>query len=443
LQVEPGWETAVETALGPLLEGVLTNAPHALVEALAEFGEGHIALVDSRETGSADFAPTSLAAKVRGPQAIRRWLAHWHAADDLTAARALQATLAEDAFTITRSGERLGHGWIQIAHAKEAGQGTLLREREIQSLRSQIEDMQEREHTLEDALAQSREQRLSAEQQREDAQRALYQAHREASELAGQVHSQYGRLDTARTRISAIEAELEQLIETIDTRSLEARDARARLQDFVDNMGDLETTRSALDAERTRLVEARDDARRRARDARDEAHTLALKLESRRAQIASLAQSLTRMSGQRGQIDQRLGELTEQLEAGDDPVLALEAQRQAALDQRIIAERQLSEARAALDAIDQQIRAHDHIRQNRDAQSLEQREAIAQQRLEQQALVIAAEQLATAVTELGFTLDEVIAGLPEDANEPAWEKTVTEYDARLRRLEPVNLAAIA
>jgi len=443
LQVEAGWETAVETALGPLLEGVLSTNPHALVEVLADFGEGHLALVDSAETGHIDVAPTSLATKVQGPQAIRRWLAHWHAAEDLSAARAMQPALAADEAIITRSGERLGHGWIQIARSQESGQGALLREREIQTLRAQIEDLQEREHTLEASLAQSREQRLAAEQQREDAQRALYQAHREASELAGQVHSQYGRLETARTRISAIETELEQLAQTIDTRSDEAKGARARLQDFVDNMGALETSRSALESERSRLMDAREHARRHARETREQAHTLALKLESRRAQIASLTQSLARMSGQRGQIDQRLGEITQQIETGDDPVQALDAQRQAALDQRIIAERTLSEARAALDAIDQQIRTHDQIRQNRDAQALQQREVIAQQRLDQQALVIAAEQLAAAVTELGFALDEIIAGLPDEANEAAWEKTVSEYDAKLRRLEPVNLAAIA
>ena len=39
-------------------------------------------------------------------------------------------------------------------------------------------------------------------------------------------------------------------------------------------------------------------------------------------------------------------------------------------------------------------------------------------------------------------MDEVIASLPEDADLAAWEKMVVDFDAKLRRLEPVNLAAI-
>src|SRR3546814_2757279 len=57
--------------------------------------------------------------------------------------------------------------------------------------------------------------------------------------------------------------------------------------------------------------------------------------------------------------------------------------------------------------------------------------------------VCSAEQLSTAVSEAGFVLDDVIAGLSAEAEVSAWEKMVTDFDAKLRRLEPVNLAAIA
>jgi len=39
-------------------------------------------------------------------------------------------------------------------------------------------------------------------------------------------------------------------------------------------------------------------------------------------------------------------------------------------------------------------------------------------------------------------LDDVIATLADDADVSVWEKAVTDFDAKLRRLEPVNLAAI-
>ncbi|WP_313316579.1 chromosome segregation protein SMC [Stenotrophomonas sp.] len=442
ITVEAGWENAVESALGQLIEGVLVDAPEALVDALGELGEGRLALVSSAQ-GKAEFAPTSLASKVQGPLAIRRMLGHLHGADDLAAARTLQAGLADGEAVITRDGERLGKGWLQLSRSGAAQQGALLREREIVTLREQIETLQEREATLDTQLGEGREQLLAAEQQREEAQRALYQAHRAGSELAGQLQSQQGRLDTTRTRIERIESELAQLLETLDASREQASEARVRLDEAVNSMGDLESTRHALESERRQLGEARDAARDAARNVRDSMHSLALTLESQRTQITSLSQALERMSSQRGQLDSRLGELHSQLDEGDTPVQTLEGEHQNALAERVRVERVLGEARALLDGIDAELRSLEQTRHQRDEQALAQRERISQRKLDQQALVLSAEQLSAAVEKAGFVLQDVINTLPEEARLSDWESAVHQIDGRMRRLEPVNLAAIS
>jgi len=441
LVVEPGWENAVEGALGQLIEGVLVDAPESLVDALGELGEGRVALV-SGDTGEVAFAPTSLAAKVQGPAAIRRLLARLHVADDLAEARRLQGQLPDGDSVITRNGERLGSGWVRVLRSGAAKQGALLREREIQSLRGEIETLQAREAELEERLAQLRDQLLAAEQQREDAQRTLYVAHRGVSELAGQLQSQQGRVDATRTRIERIDGEIAQLVETLDASREQAREARAKLEDAVGRMGDLESARQALESERRERVDARDQAREAARTSRDTAHALALALESQRAQIVSLSQALDRMGGQRGQLDSRLEELTLQLNEGDSPVQELDAQRQAALEHRVTADRQLAEARALLEGIDNELRQYEQTRQQRDEQALAQRERISQRKLDQQALALKAEQLSDAVVAGGFVLEDVVNTLPEVADIREWEQSVTQIDGRMRRLEPVNLAAI-
>ncbi len=441
ITVESGWENAVESALGQLIEGVLVDAPETLVDALGELGEGRIALVADAE-GNADFAPTSLAARVQGPLAIRRLLARLHGAEDLAAARELQRQLDDGDSIITRNGERLGEGWLRVSRQGAAKQGALLREREIVTLREQIEGLQQRESELERQLGTFREQLLAAEQQREEAQRALYQAHRGASELAGQLQSQRGRLESARTRIERIESELAQLLEALDDSREQAGEARVRLEDAVSSMGDLETTRQALEGERRQLTEARDLARDAARNVRDGMHALALTLESQRAQIASLSQALERMSTQRGQLDSRLGELHSQLDQGDTPVQALEAEHQNTLGERVRVDRVLAEARAQLDGIDAELRTLEQTRHQRDEQALAQRERISQRKLDQQALVLSAEQLQAAVEKAGFVLEDVVNTLPEEARIGEWEQAVQQIDARMRRLEPVNLAAI-
>ena len=442
ITVDAGWEDAVEGALGQLIEAVLVDAPEVLVDALGELGEGRLALVAS-EDGDDAYAPTSLAAKVQGPRAVRRLLAQLHAADTLADARALQARLGQGESVVTRAGERLGEGWVRVVRSGAAKQGALLREKEIQTLRGDIEGHVVRERALDAASAQLRDQLLAAEQQREDAQRALYLAHRGVSELAGQLQSQQGRLESAHARIERIDGELAQLASTLESAHVQAREARQRVEDAIARMAELETVRQALDSERLALAGARDSARNTARESRDNAHALALTVESQRAQIVALAQALDRMGGQRGHLDTRLGELALQLADGDAPVRQLEDERQAALGERVRTEQALTAARSALEGIDNELRGFEQTRQQRDAQALQQRDAIGQRKLDQQALAMKADQFSQGVSEAGFEMDVVIATLSEDADASSWEKTVADFDAKLRRLEPVNLAAIA
>ena len=66
-------------------------------------------------------------------------LAKVHAADDAGAARAV--SLGEGEAVITRGGEWLGGGWLRVLRSGDAHQGALAREREIQSLRADIESL--------------------------------------------------------------------------------------------------------------------------------------------------------------------------------------------------------------------------------------------------------------------------------------------------------------
>ncbi len=442
LQVEPGWETAVETVLGTLLEAASVDAPQAYLDALSSLVGARVALIANAADDFAAPAGT-LAALVRGPSAARRLLARVHAAEDIAAARARLDTLGEGEAVVTCAGEWLGPGWARVLRAGQAQQGALAREREIHALRERIETLARREAALDAELAALRDRLLDAEQQREDAQRSVYHAHRSVSELAGQLQSQRGRVESAQGRIGKIDAELAQLAQAHDEAQTLARAARGRLEQSLARMGELENERQALDAQRRELGEHREAARNAARESREAAHALALRLESQRARAVALEQSLARMAVQRGQLEQRLGELVAQLSEGDAPVRQLDAERRTYLDQRVVVERDLAAARSALEGIEQELRRHEQTRQQRDQQALAAREAIAQRRLEAQAHALKEQQLADAITGAGLALDDVLAALPEQADFDGWQKTIADLDAKIRRLEPVNLAAIS
>jgi chromosome segregation protein len=72
----------------------------------------------------------------------------------------------------------------------------------------------------------------------------------------------------------------------------------------------------------------------------------------------------------------------------------------------------------------------------------EQRQKIGDLRLAEQEHRLRAESLAAAIAEAGFDIDALSAELPADIDVVRWQTELVDLEQKIRRLEPVNLAAI-
>jgi len=441
LQVDAGWERAVETILDGWLEAVLVDDPAALAGELGALGEADLVLMGA---GGADVEvpADSLAAHVRGPAAARALLARVRTADSISAARTLSATLDRDVSVVTPEGEWLGRGFARVQRGAGAQVGVLAREREIRELGERIAGLEREIVEHADALERGKQERIDAERVRDDAQRELYTAHRRLAELAGQLQSQRGRIDSAQERMTRVAKELEDVTAKLDADREQAREARGRLETAVEHMGDLEERRRALDDERRVMLEAREEARMNAREARDAAHQLALSTESRRTASASLEQSLQRMHGQLAQLETRRDEIAAQLSSGSDPLADLEGERQACLNQRLLVDRQMVEARQVVQEHEVELRRLEQARHLFEQTLNGHREQVAELRLREQEHRLRAQSLTAAIAEAGFELEPLLESLPAEADAAQWQGELGEIEQKIRRLEPVNLAAI-
>ena len=443
LQVEAGWEAAVETALTGFLDSVLVDGSHALAAEFGALDNADVALLDAAD-GGANTAGT-LAAHVRGPASALAILGHVLTAESLDEAHqrvAALSALAPYQSVITRGGEWLGPGWARVRRAQGSQVGVLAREREIRTLAEQIEMLEAQLEASSEQLDTLRTAKFEVERARDDAQRELYNAHRRQSELAGQLQSHRGKLETARARAEKVIGELGDLATQLDDLQSQTREARARLDESVGLMGDLEDQRRELENERRALLEAREEARMNAREAADQSHSLALGLESKRSSLASLEQALGRMDAQLRQIDARRTEIAEQLAAGTDPIAELESERQTYLDQRLLIDKQLVEARRALEDCDIEFRKLEQQRHLTEQGLSALRENLSEKRLAAQSLQLRAEQLAQAIAASGLELETLLAELAENIDAGQWRQQLVELAQKIVRLEPVNLAAI-
>ncbi|MDC8015912.1 chromosome segregation protein SMC [Tahibacter soli] len=440
LDVDAGFETATETVLSGLLEGVLVDAPAAYANELADLREADMVLIAQAYGG--DAVPGTLAAHARGPAAVVGLLAQIRIAESLDDARRIAQTLAPHESVVTRGGEWFGAGYVRVLRRGGAQAGVLAREREIHAVQAQVESLDERAHELAAQLDELKSTKVESERERDDAQRELYMAHRRLAEIAGQMQSHRGKVETATARLEKVEGEIGQLAAKLDEDEAQAKEARGRLDAAIGSLGDLEQRRQELDGQRRKTLEAREEARMNAREARDTAHQLALSLESKRSSIASLEQALGRMHAQLAQLDSRRAEIASQLVADEDPLTELDGERQTYLNQRLLVDKQLVEARRALEDCDAEFRRLEQERHRVEHVLNQRREALSEQRLSEHSLKLRAQNLAEAIVEAGLELDAVLATLPERADAAEWQQHLTELEGKIRRLEPVNLAAI-
>ncbi|MBN8482864.1 MAG: AAA family ATPase, partial [Xanthomonadales bacterium] len=363
-------------------------------------------------------------------------------AASLDAARDQAARLADGESVITPDGEWFGRGFARVARAQGAQVGVLAREKEITALAARIDELEIDIEAHAGELDDSKQRRLEAEQHRDDAQREVYTTHRRLAEIGGQLQSQRGRLDTAQERLQRVEAELGALAGQLDDGRDQAREARGRLDTAVARMGDLEQQRQQLDGERRRRLEAREEARMNLREARDAEHQAALSVESKRSALTSLEQALQRLHAQQAQLESRRAEIAAQLEQGGDPLAELEAERQACLNQRLLVDRQLVDARRALEDCEGEMRRLDAERNVIVEGLSEHRQRIGDLRLAEQEQRLRAQALAEAIAEAGFDIDALSAELPPDIDLDRWQAELGDLEQKIRRLEPVNLAAI-
>ncbi len=441
LEVEAGWERAVETVLGDYLEAVCVEELDAAAGSLAGLSAGRLTLIEGSAGGSAAAADT-LAARVRGPGAIRARLAGVFAAPSLAQALRQRAALEEGHSYITPAGEWVGRAWLRVTRGSDERAGVLEREHRLKGLRATAAAAGARVTQAEAALAAAREALAAAESERERTQEALQLAHRTHADLLAALQAARARAAESQQRGERLRAdagEVERERAATEEALARAREELARatraLAALEGRHGELT---SAREARRAALASARAHAQTRQLSARD----LHVRVESRRSTESSVAVGMGRMIEQRAQLAGRRAELEGELASGDAPILQAQARLDEALALRLTVEGELAGARARLEAAEPALHGFNEERLGAEQRVSAAREAMEAARLTAQETHVRRAALAEQFAETRCELAEVLAGLPAEADVPTWEQSLSEARAEVEKLGQVNLAAI-
>jgi chromosome segregation protein len=441
IDVDAGWERAVETALGDYLEAVCIDRLDEISAALDGLSSGRIALIESGGTSEA-VGEETLAARVKGPLGVVQSLGTIFTADSLAQALQRRASLPAGHSIITRTGEWIGRNWLRISRGTDHHAGVIEREHRLKSLRADFAASQQRASGIEAHLATVRQSLSDAEAERDRAQSGIQSAHREHADLLGQLEATRARSQESTLRRERLEEDAAEAAREIGLTQDALARARGELDRGLFTLGELDSRQPDLENEREDRREAVTARRSEAQAAQVSARDLLIRSESRRSSESSIGVGLNRMVEQRQQLERRCGELTQELATGDAPIVDLERRLHDALERRLEVETELSLARRALEEADVELRALEERRLEAEQRVTEARTAMEEARMAAQETRVRRESIAEQFAATRFELAEIQQGLTAEAGVEAWEIRLGEVRSDIERLGQVNLAAI-
>lgn len=442
LQVEGGWERAVETVLGRSLQAVCVDSLGALTDKLVNLAKGDLTFVENRQApASGGQVARTLSSLVKGAETTAL-LAGVYACETLTDAMLVREQLAAHESVVTRDGIWLGANWLRVIREEDSESGVLARKQELVRVIEELALIDEQLADKQAALEEGREALRSLELQREDAQRALSQLTRSRGDVQAQLGAKQVRLEQFTARSSRIEKEMEDVQSQLRLDQEQLSEARLILQDALDAMGRDSARREELLRERDSAREGLDGARQRARADRDASHQMALTLQALRTRETSLAQSIGRLQEQLSSLAERREMLQESLLELENPGGEHQVLLEEQLTLRVEVEKEMATVRAELETVQHEFREHERKRQQAEQQAQQVRDMLQNQRMEWQNASSRRESLQEQIAEEQFDLPTVLQALPEDASERQWQEDLEKVSARISRLGPINLAAI-
>jgi chromosome segregation protein len=448
LDVEEGWETALEAVLrerSAALElsnldwakAFFSDAPPAR---LSLYSPAPAAPAAPDTPGLKPFASLLRLNDPGLRGVLNDWLHHIYVAQDAAEAFANRGRLPQGGAFVTRQGHLVTASSVRF-HAPDAEQdGMLARQHEIDNTAKQL-----RAQAL--LLDEAKSRATRADAAVSELTRRLQDARQRVATLTREVHA----LQIEVLKQSEIEARFNQRsgqiaadLSEIAAQEAEQRELAAQAeQEFEQLDMELAELQGAHEEGQTAFLEQErqlSDARQKLRDLERSAQEAQFAERAQRARIEELRRSIATASSQAEQVTASLG-------AGRLELEALEAGTaheglQALLDRRSTQERALADARHELDQITQQLRQMEEARMGNERSLQPQRDRITEMQLKEQAARLNQEQFAEALASTGAVESELEAKLTPDMKPQYLQGEVTRLTNAIAALGAVNMAAV-
>ncbi len=443
IRIEPGWENALESVLGERLKAIALPDMADAEAWLADAPPAPLALYETRQqsfdSGNPEFVP--LRQWVQGPSALLdEWLHGVYTVADCGEAWTMRLRLQDGECLVCPEGHVFTRSSVNYYAPQSELHGVLARQREIEALGGEVAqsslEVKVRRADLvstESALKMFQDELATTRGQCADYQQRHHRLHLEVERLAQQ-------LQHLRQRRQQIEQESSDIATQQEIEAEQAREHEYNIEMQQEQISLLQARqqqarheRGELEGNMNRQRQAAQTAERAVQEAGFQQRNCASKIDEQERALATLA-------SQREALQQRIGELEEEI--GELTLVDLDSQLQQALQLRQERENSLGVARDALASVSQALQQLEQQRLSSEQALHPMRDRLEQARLREQEARLAeaqwSEQLAAAAADL-----LALMPLLEKRTRAAELQILVERLAQqIEALGAVNLAAL-
>ncbi len=443
LDVEFGWERAVDAVLGRLEAAIVVDS----VESVVRYGDtglagSGVALIERGQAGP-QTPFHSLAARCRSTQINTAELfAGVYAAPTMTDALAIRERLLTGQCVVTRDGVIVERAALRLGRTGDAAGGMLEREQEMETLRQEIARLESSiaSETVEYETAEVRLSSLDID--RAATSRSIAELSRMNAEREGQLGRQETRGSELENRFLEIESEIGEIDVQIRDDQAQMTTARRAFANAVEQQSDIGLRRVQMLAMRETLQTALTVARESTSSALDAKHRLELDYGRMLASRESIENGIARLDDSLASMTERLRELDEAVATAEDPDSRFGPELEQLAVSRTQAEQDLKALREKSSEIEQTLASNEQRRQVLDREAGVLREKLQNRQVARQEIVVRRQTVQEQIEGLGADPEAVLQSLPEEADEDTWEDRLSELSRKIDRIGPVNLVAI-
>jgi chromosome segregation protein len=444
LDVDDGWERAIETVLGDYLQAICVNDLAPVTDSIAKLRSGQVTILEEHGGDLSDLdTSTTLAAKVSGaPDSVIRILSRVQVADSLPAALSIRDMLDAEDSVITEDGIWLGRRWLRVSRDRDEKAGVLAREHEMRRLKGEIREAKARFESATKLQQDGRTRLHQLEERRETLQKEATAALAEYSEIKAELDAAQYRMDQVTARSAALAEETSEVEGYKVAAEEQLRESQSRFGQAEEAIKDLETRRETLEVQRDELRGELQRVRAQAEEDRQTVQNITIQFESRRSSKESAAQNLSRMQSQLAQFERREVQIRDQLELSQRPLADNKRTLEEQLAARVTVEEELAAARKLVEAVESELRNLDQERMQVEQRADAARGSVSEAQIALREVRVRQEGFAEQLAQTDFDYSTLLEELDAEATIDAWEDRLEKVRRRIDRLGPINLAAI-